>query len=70
MASHKSRRYNERSVAELFNSRLKEEFGGRNVMVPGTIKRLLHLMFGVASLFNDHLIEPGAYCFLKSPVLL
>ncbi len=27
MAPHEARRYNERSVAERFNSRLKEEFG-------------------------------------------
>ena len=32
MAPHEARRYSERSVVERFNGRLKEEFGGRNVM--------------------------------------
>lgn len=57
MAPHEARRYNERSVAERFNSRLKEEFGGRNVMVRGAEKVMLHLMFGVISLFADHLLK-------------
>lgn len=57
MAPHEARRYNERSVAERFNSRLKEEFGGRNVMVRGAGKVMLHLMFGVMSIFADHLLK-------------
>jgi hypothetical protein len=57
MAPHEARRYNERSVAERFNGRLKEEFGGRNVMVRGAGKVMLHLMFGVISLFADHLLK-------------
>jgi len=60
MAPHEARRYNERSAAELFNSRLKEEFGGRNVMVRGAGKVMLHLMFGVVSLFADLLLKLGA----------
>jgi hypothetical protein len=32
MAPHEARRYNERGSAERFNARLKDEFGGRNVM--------------------------------------
>jgi len=35
MAPHEAKRYNERCVVERFNGRLKEEFGGRNVMVRG-----------------------------------
>jgi hypothetical protein len=61
MVPHEARRYNERSVAERFNSRLKEEFGGRNVMVKGAGKVMLHLMFGVVSLFADHLLKLQAY---------
>lgn len=55
MATHEAQRYNERSAAERFNGRLNEEFGGRNVMVKGAQKVILHLMFGVVSLFADHL---------------
>jgi hypothetical protein len=61
MAPHEARRYNERSAAERFNGRLKEEFGGRNVMVRGAKKVMLHLMFGVISLFADHLLKLDAY---------
>lgn len=57
MTLHEARRYNERSAAERFNGRLKEEFGGRNVMVRGAKNVMLHLMFGVISLFADHLIK-------------
>ena len=57
MAPHEASRYNERSVAERFNSRLKEEFGGRNVMVRGAEKVTLHLIFGVISIFADHLLK-------------
>jgi hypothetical protein len=60
MAPHEARRYNERSASERFNSRLKEEFGGRNVMVRGPGKVMLHLMFGVVSLFADILLKLGA----------
>ena len=50
-------RYNERTAAERANSRLKEEFGGRNVMVKGYKKVKLHLMFGVIALFADQLLK-------------
>lgn len=50
-------RYNERSAAERANARLKEEFGGRNVMVRGYKKVKLHLMFGVIALFADQLLK-------------
>lgn len=57
MAMHEARRYNERGAVERFNARLKEEFGGRNVMVRGAKKVMSHLMFGVISLFADHLLK-------------
>ena len=57
MAPHEARRYNERTTAERFNSRLKEEFGGRNVMVRGAEKVKLHLLFGVITIFADQLLK-------------
>jgi hypothetical protein len=57
MAPHEAKRYNERTAAERFNSRLKEEFGGRQVMVRGGRKVYLHLMFGVLALFADQLLK-------------
>lgn len=57
MAPHEARRYNERGAAERFNARLKDEFGGRNVIVRGAKKVMLHLMFGVISIFADHLLK-------------
>jgi len=50
-------RYNERTASERFNSRLKDEFGGRTVMVRGDKKVKLHLMFGVIALFADQLLK-------------
>jgi len=44
-------------VAERTNSRLKEEFGGSNVMVRGHKKVSLHLMFGIIALFADQLLK-------------
>jgi hypothetical protein len=57
LAPHEAARYKERTVAERFNSRLKEEFGGGNVMVRGAKKVGLHLMFGVVALFADQLLK-------------
>lgn len=50
-------RYNERTVAERMNARLKDEFGGRNVWVRGDIKVMSHLMFGVLALAADQLMR-------------
>jgi hypothetical protein len=47
LAPHEAGRHRERSVAERFTIRLKEAFGGANVMVRGAEKVRLHLMFGV-----------------------
>ena len=55
MAPHEAQRSNERTASERFNGRLKEEFGGRNVMVRGAGKVMIHLMFGVIALFADQL---------------
>jgi hypothetical protein len=57
LAPHEAARYKERTVAERFNSRLKEEFGGGNVMVRGGKKVALHLMLGVIALFADQLLK-------------
>jgi hypothetical protein len=57
MAPHEATRYNERTAVERFNSRIKEEFGARNVMVRGALKVKMHLMFGVIALFADQLIK-------------
>jgi hypothetical protein len=57
LAPHEAARYRERSVAERFNSRLKENFGAGNVMVRGAEKVRLHLMFGVIALFADQLLK-------------
>ena len=57
MAPHEALRYKERTVSERFTSRLKEEFGGKNVRFRGSEKVKLHLMFGVLALFADQLIK-------------
>jgi len=57
LAPHEAARYRERSVAERFYGRLKEEFGAENVMVRGAEKVRLHLMFGVIALFADQLLK-------------
>jgi hypothetical protein len=57
MAPHEAIRYNERTSSERCNSRLKEEFGARNVMVRGADKVMQHLMFGVIALFADQLLK-------------
>ena len=50
-------RYNERTVAERMNARLKDEFGGRNLWVKGHVKVMSHLMFGVLVLAADQLMR-------------
>jgi len=57
LAPHEAARYKERTVVERFNSRIKDEFGARNVMVQGARKVKLHLMFGVVALFADQLMK-------------
>lgn len=50
-------RYNERTVAERSNARLKDEFGGNSIMVKGASKVMGHLMFGVLALSADQLMR-------------
>ncbi len=57
MAPHEASRYKERTGVERFYSRLKEEFGGRNVMVRGAKKVMTHLMFGTMAIFADQLLK-------------
>ena len=57
LAPHEAVRYRERTVAERFNSRLKEGFGAGNVMVQGALKVKLHMMFGLVALFADQLLK-------------
>ncbi len=57
MAPHEAERYKERSSSERCNSRLKDDFGARDVMVRGPAKVDMHLMFGVITLFADQLIR-------------
>jgi hypothetical protein len=57
MAPHEAARYNERTAAERFNSRIKEEFGAGNIMVRGALKVMMHLMFGVVAVFADQLLK-------------
>ncbi len=49
--------YNERTAAERTHARLKDEFGGRHVMVKGAPKVMGHLMFGVLALSADQLMR-------------
>jgi IS5 family transposase len=51
------RRYQVRSAAERGNSRLKDEFGCRNIRVRGAAKVHQHVMFGVLALCADVLIK-------------
>jgi hypothetical protein len=50
-------RYNERTVAERSNARLKDEFGGNNIWVKGSTKVMGHLMFGILALSADQLMR-------------
>ena len=61
MSPHEARRYNERGALERLNNRLNDQSGGRNVMVRGSAKVMLHLMFGLVSLFADQLIKLTGY---------
>ena len=50
-------RYNERTVAERSNARLKDEFGGKHLRVKGATKVFEHLMIGVLVLSADQLMR-------------
>ncbi len=50
-------RYNERTVVERTNARIKDDFGGRMVRVRGSAKVFCHLMLGVLVLTVDQLLR-------------
>ena len=50
-------RYQERTMVERVNARLKDEFGGRSVRVRGAAKVMAHLMFGVLALTADQILK-------------
>lgn len=50
-------RYNERTVAERSNARLKDEFGANTLRVKGGAKVMGHLMFGILALAADQLMR-------------
>ena len=52
-----ARRYDERTVVERANSRLKDAFGARFLRVRGAVKVHAHLMFGVLALFADQWLK-------------
>ena len=51
-------RYKERTTAERGNSRLKDEFGARQVRVRGHAKVHMHILFGLITLFADQMLKP------------
>jgi hypothetical protein len=53
-----TQRYKERTTAERGNSRLKDQFGGRNVRVRGNSKVHMHVMWGLIVLFADQILKP------------
>jgi hypothetical protein len=50
-------RYRERTLMERVHSRLKDEFGGRQIRVRGARKVMAHLMFGVLALTADQILK-------------
>ena len=50
-------RYENRTIVERVNARLKDEFGGRFLRVRGVIKAYTHLMFGILALTADQLLK-------------
>jgi len=51
----KAESYQERTMAERVNARLKDEFGGRTLRVRGASKVMAHLVFGVITLTVDQI---------------
>ena len=56
MEPDRTRRYNNRTTAERFNSDLKDNHGGSMVRVRGNKKVHAHLMFGVLVIFAKAVI--------------
>lgn len=57
MLKHEASRFRERTTVERVYSRLKDEFGGRNVRVRGHLKVMAHLMFGLLALTVDQILR-------------
>lgn len=57
MSPAKKIRYRERSGVERVNSRLKDEFGLRTIMVKGAKKVMAHIMFSIIALTADQFIR-------------
>ena len=57
MEPDRARRYQHRTQAERFNSRLKDDCGGRFVRVRGHPKVHTHLMFGLLVIFAEALLK-------------
>lgn len=57
LAPDRAEHYKGRTVAERFNARLKDEFGGNQVRVRGHRKVHAHLMFGLLVIFADQLLR-------------
>lgn len=57
MEPHQLVRFRERTSVERVFSRLKDEFGGRQVRVRGAAKVMAHLMFGVLAMTADQIIR-------------
>jgi len=57
MEPDRARRYRDRAQAERFNSRLKDNCGGRFVRVRGHPKVHTHLMFGLLVIFAEALLN-------------
>jgi hypothetical protein len=52
-------RFRERTMVERVYARLKDEFGGRQILVRGASKVMAHLMFGVLALTADQWLRLG-----------
>lgn len=50
-------RYNERTLVERSNARLKDEFGGNTLRAKGGVKVMGHVMFGILALSADQLMR-------------
>ena len=59
MEPDRAERFKGRTVAERFNARLKDEFGGLTARVRGHRKVHAHLMFGLLVIFADQLLRIG-----------
>jgi hypothetical protein len=57
MEPHQAARFDERTVVERINGRLKDEFGGRYVRVRGAMKVMAHVMFGILALSVDQILR-------------